>query len=528
MKYSYYISFLLLLSNFFTFSQCLPTKTTENLTTNTPPLKEQLTNKEKQQKIKDAFLHSWNNYVKYGFGYDEIKPVSKEPFNTIVGKGATIIDSLDTLYIMGLKDEFEKAKNYVANIDWKKGTEEVQIFEVVIRYVGGLISAYELSQEKIFRDKCVELVDLLLPAFDTPTSIPYQYINLKTGQVIRGSGITNIAEAASFQLEFTRLSQITGEWKYHCIGLRAYDAFKKMKTSYEGLFPHQLSIGTGKAASDYYTWGGQADSFYEYLIKQYKLTKDEDIKSMAIKAISGLQTFLLQQPNGEKFKHLKYIASIKDGKTESTAGELVCFVPGTLLLAAREFSELATIKDNLEQDAHSILSGCYQAWIATHTGLAPETFSWIPNNSTAHNGLNGRQKALADEFGVFPNNGGPVYYILRPETLESMFYFYQYNKDPIYQDMAWTLFNNINQHCKAPYGYSGIINVDSTSPRWDNRQESFFFAETLKYLYLIYDEEPRFPFDQWVLNTEAHPFRITDIRPPTDKSCTPLFKKEPK
>ncbi|KAI9300605.1 glycoside hydrolase [Cunninghamella echinulata] len=439
-----------------------------------------------------------------------------------MGKGATIIDSLDTLYIMGLTEEFEKAKNYVATIDWKKDTKEVQIFEVVIRYVGGLISAYELSQEKIFIKKCVELVNLLLPAFNSSTNIPYRYIDLNTGQAIRGSEITNIAEAASFQLEFTRLSQITGEWKYHFIGQRVYEAFKKMKTSYEGLFPHHLSIITGEVASDYYTWGGEADSFYEYLIKQYKWTKDEDIKNMAIKAVKGLQTNLLQQPNGKEFQHLKYVGAIKDGQPESSTGELVCFVPATLLLAAREIPELATVKDSIEQDAHSILLGCYQTWVATRTGLAPETFAWIPYNNTNHKDLNTRQIELAKKYGVFPDSGAPVNYVLRPETLESIFYFYQYNKDPIYQDMAWTIFKNINQHCKAPYGYSGVNEVDATSPRWNDRQESFFFAETLKYLYLIYDEESRYPFDQWVFNTEAHPFRITDIQPPIDKSNNSL------
>lgn len=86
---------------------------------------------------------------------------------------------MDTLYILGLRKEFKEAKEYVAAIDWDliKDDEPVQLFETVIRYVGGLLSAYDLSHEKIFVRKAVELVDRLLPAFDTPTGIPYQYVN---------------------------------------------------------------------------------------------------------------------------------------------------------------------------------------------------------------------------------------------------------------------------------------------------------------------------------------------------------------
>lgn len=95
------------------------------------------------------------------------------------GWGATIVDALDTLYIMGLHEDFKDAQDYVASINWDKikNDEPVQLFETVIRYVGGLLSAYDLSHEKVFIKKAVELVDKLLPAFDTPTGIPYQYVN---------------------------------------------------------------------------------------------------------------------------------------------------------------------------------------------------------------------------------------------------------------------------------------------------------------------------------------------------------------
>lgn len=96
------------------------------------------------------------------------------------GWGATIVDSLDTLYIMGLRKEFDEAKEFVRNINWTLAEEPVQLFETVIRYVGGLLSAYDLSNDLVFVEKAVELTELLIPAFDSPTGVPYQYMDFKT------------------------------------------------------------------------------------------------------------------------------------------------------------------------------------------------------------------------------------------------------------------------------------------------------------------------------------------------------------
>ncbi|CAO3650173.1 unnamed protein product [Cunninghamella blakesleeana] len=545
MKYPSY--FIITLSYFITYIQCITYKDhlqsvkesthshcyTVNITKEqTLPDSNELTNKQKQDLVKEAFLFAWNGYHKHSWGYDENRPVTNEPLNTRNGWGATIVDALDTLYIMGLEKEFEQAKQYVAKINWDQVTDDVQVFETVIRYVGGLISAYELSDDKIFIDKCVELVDRLLPAFDSPTHIPYRFVDFKTGKAVTSDNLNNLAEIGTLQLELTRLSQITGNWKYHDIGQKVYENFKNIKTSYEGLFPHLIDINTGKPASDFYSFGGMADSFYEYLIKQYVLSngKDEEKKEMMIKAARGLKKYLVQTPQRFNSNHLgkgdeednvdhsfKFIGSIYGHTPIASMGELACFAPGTLLLASHWIPELNK-EDQIEDVAYDTLLGCYQAWISTRTGIAPEGFGWIPKGGSPPTDLSDRQKELANQFGVFPL-GYPIY-ILRPETLESIYYFYVYKKNPKYQDMAWTLFKSIDKYCKANSGFSGIRDVDAKRPEWDDRQESFMFAETFKYLYLIWDEQPRFPFDQWVFNTEAHPFRIADIQPPPSSSLS--------
>ncbi|CAO3586854.1 unnamed protein product [Absidia cylindrospora] len=486
------------------------------------PAANELTNEEKQQAVKEAFVFAWQGYKNYSWGFDENRPVTNTPVNTRNGWGATIVDSLDTLYIMGLTDEFNEARDFVAAIDWSSTTDNVQVFETCIRYVGALLSAYDLSHDYMFVTKTKDLVDRLLPAFtESPTGIPYQYVNFKTGKAVKSGwtdGASCLAELGTVQLEFTRLSQITGDWKYHDIGQRVYDSFKNMKTSHTGLFPHLINPDTGAGVGDYLTWGGMADSFYEYLIKQFILSKSQDTqkKDMMIDAVNGMKKFLLQTP--KYHDELLYLSNLQNGVNLPVMDELACFAPSALLLSAHWIDELADI----EEDAARLLQGCYNAWASTRTGLAPEVFGWISKDGNTVGNLTDHNERLAKQFGVFPFYRS---YILRPETLESIFYFYQFTHDEKYQDMSWEIFNSLHTYCRAKSGFSGVSNVDTFFPKWDDRQESFLFAETFKYMYLIWDDPsiaPRFPLDQWVFNTEAHPLRIVDVSPPTTPSSDPV------
>jgi len=137
---------------------------------------------EKLEVIKDAFLHAWNGYKENAWGKDELKPITalyKNPFN---GWGATLIDSLDTLWIMGLKKEFEEAVATVKSIDFRTSRRsDIPLFETVIRYLGGLLGAYDVSGGKyrILLDKAVELGEILIGAFDTPNRMPITFFQWK-------------------------------------------------------------------------------------------------------------------------------------------------------------------------------------------------------------------------------------------------------------------------------------------------------------------------------------------------------------
>jgi len=174
-------------------------------------------NNARREKVKEAMLHAWNSYVTYVWGQDELQPQLKSGLNSFGGLGATLVDSLDTLYIMGLKEEFKKARDWVAeSLDFDKDYE-ASVFETIIRVVGGLLSAYDLSADKIFLEKARDITDRLLPAWDTSSGIPYNRINLAQGKASNpgwNGGNSILADSGTEQLEFIALSQRTGDQKY--------------------------------------------------------------------------------------------------------------------------------------------------------------------------------------------------------------------------------------------------------------------------------------------------------------------------
>ena len=199
----------------------------------------------KQAAVKDAFVHAWSGYVKKAIPHDELKPLSgdhNDPFN---GWGATLVDSLDSLWIMGLKTEFEEALEYVKKIDFLTSRrKDIPLFETVIRYLGGLIAAYDISnqQYKPLLDKAVELAEMLMGAFDTPNRMPqtfYYWAPSYSSQPHRAGTRVVMAELGSLSLEFTRLAQLTRENKYYDAVARITNEFEiyQNKTRLPGIWP---------------------------------------------------------------------------------------------------------------------------------------------------------------------------------------------------------------------------------------------------------------------------------------------------
>jgi len=449
---------------------------------------------ERQIAVVNAFKHAWKGYKKYAWGHDNLKPIAQTSHDWF-GLGLTIIDALDTLYMMNLKDDFDEAKHWVQH-ELKLDTDrDVNLFEVTIRVLGGLLSAYHLSHEQVFLDKATELGNRLLPCFDSPSGIPFSDINLLTMRAHspKWSPDSSTSEVTTLQLEFKDLSYLTGDHIYEKvvenINLRIHSLEKT-----NGLVPIFVNANTGQFR-EYSTisLGARGDSYYEYLIKQWlqKGKQEDDYLIEDYKnAIDGVINLLVKRTPREN--HL-YVGELINGKSKDfkpKMDHLVCFLPGTLLLGYKN-----GMPDTHLELAQDLLETCYQTYRKQPTLLAPEI---------TYFNLNGEGES---DMYVKIND---AHNLLRPEFIESLYYFYVITNKSKYQQMGWEIFQAFENYTKVKNGYTSIGNVKSPlNPRYLDMMESFWLGETLKYFYLLFsDNKEEIDLDKWVFNTEAHPFPI--------------------
>ncbi|XP_073166665.1 mannosyl-oligosaccharide 1,2-alpha-mannosidase IB isoform X1 [Lepidochelys kempii] len=295
--------------------------------------------REKRDKIKEMMKHAWENYRQYGWGHNELKPIARKGHSTnIFGNsqmGATIVDALDTLYIMGLHDEFREGQDWIdKNLDFSVNSE-VSVFEVNIRFIGGLLAAYYLSGQEVFKLKAVQLAGKLLPAFNTPTGIPWAMVNLKSG-VGRNwgwasAGSSILAEFGTLHMEFVHLSYLTGDPVYYNKVMHIRKLLQKMEHP-NGLYPNYLNPRTGRWGQHHTSVGGLGDSFYEYLLKAWLMSDkmDTEARKMYDDAIEAIERHLIRKSNGG----LTYIGEWKNGHLERKMGHLTCFAGGMFALGA--------------------------------------------------------------------------------------------------------------------------------------------------------------------------------------------------
>ncbi|KAI8369644.1 glycoside hydrolase [Radiomyces spectabilis] len=455
-------------------------------------------NDQRKDAVKQAFQHAWAGYSKYAYGHDEILSVSNGTSDTRNGWGASIFDGLDTMIIMGLEDDYQKALEHVQNVDWRSSKNLSKTFETNIRYVGGLLSAYDLRPDPILLQKAIDLTNqVILPAYDTPGGIPAAYVNTSSGQPIIENQLT-LAEFGSMQLELVRLSQITGDPYYERIANSVLDKMARVPSRIPGLYPMSWDLLTFKPTSSYITIAGGADSCYEYFLKTHLLMQGTENTQLGmwVTATDSMHNYL----RSETKEGLVFLGEFSGNYKLLQTGELVCFMPGNILLGARYLND-----SKLETFAQELMDSCYEAWIRTPTGLAPETWSWTDKTQNMTYYPENMHRII-DTYGFVPQN---MTFDLRPETVESLFYFYRLTGDSSYQDKAWKIFEAIEKYCKTASGYTRISNVmtpDDVQPL--DFQESYFFAETLKYLYLIFSDPQQISLDEYVFNTEAHPFKL--------------------
>ncbi|XP_062608180.1 endoplasmic reticulum mannosyl-oligosaccharide 1,2-alpha-mannosidase-like isoform X1 [Saccostrea cucullata] len=447
---------------------------------------------EKQKAIQDAFKFAWKGYKQHAWGHDEYHPISKS-HSEWFGVGLTIVDSVDTAIIMGLKDEYLEAREWVDKSLTFDKDKDVNLFEITIRALGGLLSAYHLTNDEVFKNKAKELGDRLLPCFKSPSNVPFSDVNLRTGHAHapRWGPDSSTSEVTTIQLEFRDLSRITKDNRYeHAVDVVSEHVHKLPKK--DGLVPIFINANTGSfRSSATITFGARGDSYYEYLLKQWIQTgkQKEYLKQDYVQAVEGIKTHLLKESEPSK---LLYIGELLGGRSFSPKMDhLVCFMPGTLALGHQH----GLPKDHMEI-ATKLAKTCYEMYNKMPTKLSPEIvyFNQAPGSS--------------DDLIVKPLD---AHNLLRPETVESLFYMYRFTQDKKYRDWGWQIFLAFMKYTKIEgAGFSSINNVKSPSnPGYKDKLESFFLAETLKYLFLLFSDDPKLiPLDKFVFNTEAHPLPI--------------------
>ena len=492
--------------------------------------------------VKESFKHSWDGYKKYAWLKDELRPVGRGSHESFGGWAATLVDSLDTLWIMGMKEEFDEAVEATKGIDFtESGSSHLNVFETTIRYLGGFLGAYDISDGKypVLLEKATQVGELLYCAFDTPNHMPvvrWPWKEALEDAAQSASTNTIVAEIGSLTLEFTRLSQLTGDPKYFDATARIMSEFQKTQalTKLPGLWPTIVDAkrltfdGTG------FTLGGMADSLYEYLPKQYMLlggrTESVDYQGMYKYAITAAMNHVFFQPMVPDGADILLSGSIDVSHTndivlQPNGQHLGCYAGGMVGIGAKLFDQPEHI-----YMARKLVDGCIWAYKNMPTGIMPERFQMIAcemNSECIWDEVIYENKIRDTEAKYASSDSGedmetPVKkpleqvlkdlrlgkgvtdiedrrYILRPEAIESVFIHYRLTGDKDLPDAAWKMFQSIENATRTEIANAAIEDVTMVGGEKVDSMESFWLAETLKYFYLIFSEPGVVDLDKFVL-----------------------------
>ncbi|CAH0578042.1 unnamed protein product [Chrysodeixis includens] len=444
----------------------------------------------RQYAVVESFRHAWRGYKDHAWGHDNLKPVSGMAFDWF-SLGLTIVDSLDTAYIMGLTEEFEEGKQWIKNELVFTKNKDVNFFEVTIRVLGAMLSCYHFTQDEMFLSKATDLGDRLMAGFSSPSGIPYSDVNLglRTAHAPEWSHYSTTAEVTTVQLEFRELSRASNNPSFEDAAAAVSEKIHHLPKKH-GLVPIFINPNTGHFLPHAtITLGARGDSYYEYLLKQW-LQTGKTINYLLddyLTAIEGVRSFLAKRSSPNK--HL-FIGELSAGSEafNPKMDHLTCFLPGTLALGHAN-----GLPDWHMTMAEELLYTCYLTYAAHPTFLAPEI--------THFN--------LASATDDMYTKTADAHTLLRPEFVESLWYMYQITGNTTYQDWGWQIYQGFEKYAKVPNGYTSLANVKVEKPVQRDMMESFFLSETLKYLYLLFSDD-RFVIDltKYVVNSEAHPLPI--------------------
>ncbi len=413
------------------------------------------------QRVRDEFQHAWDGYRQYAWGHDALKPLSESPHDWYdQSLYMTPLDAFDTMLLMGLHDEAVEAKALVLQNLTFDHDFYVQVFEVTIRILGGLLTAYQMDGDPRFLELATDLADRMLPAFDSKTGMPYGRVHLQTGE--KEWQVSNPAEIGTLMLEFGTLSKLTGNPEYYDAAKRAVTAVFERRSAI-GLVGTTIDVETGEWQDTRSHVSGRIDSYYEYLLKAWLLFGDQDFATMWESSIEAVNRYVSHDTeNGLWYGQVDMNTA---ERVATQFGALDAFLPAVLALGG----DLAR--------ARRLMESCFRMW--TTFDIEPEQLDYTT-------------------MGIV----NPAYH-LRPENIESAYYLYRLTGEQEYVDMGRHMFESIVSHARTESGYAALESV-VTKEKTD-AMESFFLAETLKYAYLLFAPAETLDFGSVIFNTEAHP-----------------------
>lgn len=498
----------------------------------------------RQSEVKEAFQRCWSSYRSMAWLADGLTPLSGLPRNDMGGWGATLIDNLDTMWIMGMRHEFEQAVAAVANISFEDTlSPEVNTHEVNLRILGGLLSAYDLSHESILIEKAIEVGNMLYAAFDTPNRMPIIHWDLHKAarqEEQHAEEVASASELGSSILEFTRLSQITSDPKYfdaaHQIMTKI--AQHQDQTKLAGMLPVTINPRGEDFDGDLFTMGAEVDSLYKSLPKAFALLGGNIpiYRTMYDKLTHAAASHSLFRPlNADNEDFLLSgsvrVSTTQNGKMKTKLEPQVhhrsCFAGGLFAMGGRLFDIPAH-----RQIANKLFDGCIWAHKIMPMGIMPELLEVVPcvsqrscpwnkwfwrqevwkkANNKPGSDLSVNVDAFIKDHGL-PNGVISILdtrYNLRPEMIESMLVLYRTTAREDLLDIAWELFQNIQNSSRVDNGNAAIVDVTAgPNPIHTDLMDGSWMSQTLKYFYLIFSSPDLLSLNDYIFTSGGHPLRI--------------------
>ena len=440
--------------------------------------------REYRDRAKRLFERGYDAYVKHAEPEGELRPRSCTGgnFDLVRLPLVTLVDSLDALAILGNSSEFDHASKRIwAGFPQKFDFDvNVSVFETTIRLLGGLLSGHLFAVDESLNltqsydgellALALDLGERLAPAFDTPTSIPFGTVNLRYGVPHKETPVASLAGAGSLSLEFGVLSALTGDPSFATKASSAAKALYERRSPL-GLFGKHINVRSGKWVESLSGVGSNSDSFYEYLLKTYVLFQDADSWRMFEDAYSQVDAYARQ---GDWFADV----DMHGGKARRQHFEnLQAFYPGLQVLAG-----------DLELASRS-LNAFWSIW--ADWGALPEEYDYA------------RLRLVATRTGLR--------YPLRPELVEATYFLHQATQDDSWLWAASRVFEVLEEVAEgAQCGAASLANAATHA--LEDEMPSFYLAETVKYLYLLFDDENFIRKRPFVFTTEAHPFDAQQIK----------------